>query len=44
MIENDIRRVPVVDDEEELVGIITSFDLVAQALTKLILMMQLKII
>ncbi|KZX12402.1 inosine-5'-monophosphate dehydrogenase [Methanobrevibacter oralis] len=34
MIENDIRRVPVVDDEEELVGIITSFDLVAQALTK----------
>ena len=34
MIENDIRRVPVVDDEGELVGIITSFDLVAQALTK----------
>ena len=34
MIENDIRRVPIVDDEGELVGIITSFDLVAQALTK----------
>lgn len=35
MIEHDIRRVPVVDDEGELVGIITSFDLVAQALTKI---------
>ena len=35
MIENDVRRVPVVNDDGELVGIITSFDLVSQALTKL---------
>ena len=35
MIENDVRRVPVVNDDGELVGIITSFDLVSQALTKI---------
>ena len=35
MIDNDVRRVPVVNDDGELVGIITSFDLVSQALTKL---------
>ncbi|WP_407380066.1 CBS domain-containing protein [Methanobrevibacter sp.] len=35
MIENDVRRVPVVNEDGELVGIITSFDLVSQALTKL---------
>ena len=35
MIENDVRRVPVINDDEELVGIITSFDLVSKALTKL---------
>ena len=35
MIENDVRRVPVVNDDGKLVGIITSFDLVSQALTKL---------
>lgn len=35
MIENDVRRVPVVNDEGELVGIITSFDIVSQALTKI---------
>ena len=35
MIENDVRRVPVVNDDGELVGIITSFDLVAKALTKI---------
>ena len=34
MMENDVRRVPVVDDEGKLVGIITSFDLVSNALTK----------
>ena len=34
MIENDVRRVPVVNDDGELVGIITSFDLVSKALTK----------
>ena len=34
MIENDVRRVPVVNDDE-LVGIITSFDIVSQALTKI---------
>lgn len=33
MIDNDVRRVPVVNDDEELVGIITSFDLVSHALT-----------
>ncbi|MDO5848945.1 MAG: CBS domain-containing protein [Methanobrevibacter sp.] len=32
MIENNVRRVPVVNDEDELVGIITSFDLVSKAL------------
>lgn len=35
MIENNVRRVPVVNDEDELVGIITSFDLVSQALTNM---------
>ncbi len=35
MIENDVRRVPVVNDDDELVGIITSFDIVSQALTKI---------
>ena len=35
MIENDVRRVPVVNEDGDLVGIITSFDLVSQALTKL---------
>ena len=35
MIENDVRRVPVVNEEGELVGIITSFDLVSKALTKI---------
>ena len=35
MIETDVRRLPVVNDDGELVGIITSFDLVSQALTKL---------
>lgn len=32
MIENNIRRVPVIDDEGNLVGIITSFDIVSKAL------------
>ena len=35
MIENNVRRVPVVNDEGELVGIITSYDLVSKALTKI---------
>ena len=35
MIETDVRRLPVVNDDGELVGIITSFDLVSQDLTKL---------
>lgn len=35
MIDNQVRRVPVVNDDEELVGIITSFDLVSQALANL---------
>jgi len=35
MIENNVRRVPVVNDDGELVGIITSFDIVSQAFTKL---------
>ena len=35
MIKNDVRRVPVVNDKGELVGIITSFDIVSQALTKI---------
>ena len=34
MIDNNVRRVPVINDDEELVGIITSFDLVSKALTK----------
>lgn len=32
MIENNVRRVPVIDDEGNLVGIITSFDIVSKAL------------
>ena len=32
MIENNVRRVPVVDDEGNLAGIITSFDIVSKAL------------
>ena len=35
MIDNDVRRVPVVNEDGELVGIITSFDLVSKALTKI---------
>ncbi|WP_409199792.1 CBS domain-containing protein [Methanobrevibacter sp. DSM 116169] len=35
MVDNDIRRIPVVNDDFELVGIITSFDIVSIALTKL---------
>jgi CBS domain-containing protein len=35
MIENNVRRVPVVNDDGELVGIITSFDLVSKALTQM---------
>ncbi|WP_295723325.1 CBS domain-containing protein [uncultured Methanobrevibacter sp.] len=35
MLDNNIRRVPVVNDDDELVGIVTSFDLVTQALAKL---------
>ena len=35
MMENHVRRVPVVNDDGELVGIITSFDLVSKALTKI---------
>ena len=35
MIEHNVRRVPVVNKNGELVGIITSFDLVSQALTKI---------
>ena len=35
MIENDVRRVPVTNEDGELVGIITSFDLVSKALTKI---------
>ena len=35
MIDNNVRRVPVVNDDGELVGIITSFDLVSKALTKI---------
>jgi CBS domain-containing protein len=34
MIDNEIRRVPVVQDEE-LVGLVTAFDLIEQALSKL---------
>ena len=34
MVDNNVRRVPVVDDEGALVGIITSFDIVSNALTK----------
>lgn len=32
MIENNVRRVPVVDDDGNLAGIITSFDIVSKAL------------
>ena len=35
MIENNVRRVPVVDEDGGLVGIITSYDLVSKALTKI---------
>jgi len=35
MIENNVRRVPVVNEDGELVGIITSYDLVSKALTKI---------
>ena len=35
MIDNDVRRVPVTNEDGELVGIITSFDLVSKALTKI---------
>ena len=35
MIENNIRRVPVEDDNGDLVGIITSFDLVSQAIANM---------
>ncbi len=35
MIDNNVGRVPVVDDNGDLVGIITSFDLVSNALIKL---------
>ncbi len=34
MIENNIRRVPVVEDEK-LVGLVTAFDLIEQAISKL---------
>ena len=34
MVDNNVRRVPVVGDEGALVGIITSFDIVSNALTK----------
>ena len=32
MVENNIRRIPVVNDDDELVGIVTSFDIVALAI------------
>jgi CBS domain-containing protein len=35
MLDNNIRRVPVIDDNDELVGIITSYDLVAMALSEI---------
>ncbi|MBE6502803.1 MAG: CBS domain-containing protein [Methanobrevibacter sp.] len=35
MIDNNVRRVPVVNDDGELVGIITSFDIVSKALAKI---------
>ena len=35
MVENNIRRIPVVNDEDELVGIVTSFDIVALAICNL---------
>ena len=35
MLDNNVRRIPVVDDDDNLVGIITSFDLVTSALAKL---------
>ncbi len=35
MVTHNIRRVPVVNDDEELIGIVTSFDLVAQAISEM---------
>ena len=35
MAEHDIRRIPVINDDDELVGIVTSFDIVSVALTKM---------
>lgn len=35
MVENNVRRVPVIDDEGDLIGILTSFDIVAQAIANL---------
>lgn len=35
MLDHNVRRIPVVDDDDNLVGIITSFDLVTSALAKL---------
>lgn len=32
MVENNIRRIPVINDDDELVGIVTSFDIVALAI------------
>lgn len=34
MLDNDVRRIPVINDDDELVGIITAFDLVTSALAK----------
>lgn len=35
MVENNIRRVPVVDEEGELIGIVTSFDIVSSAIANM---------
>jgi CBS domain-containing protein len=35
MLDNNIRRVPVIDDDGDLVGILTSFDLVALAISEM---------
>ncbi|WP_297983274.1 CBS domain-containing protein [uncultured Methanobrevibacter sp.] len=35
MVENVIRRVPVINDDGELIGIVTSFDMVAQAIAEM---------